>query len=166
MMRLIPLTKGYSAMVDDEDFERVSELSWHVHIGPRGKVYAVHAVFVNGRSRRIQMHTLLTGILSPDHIDGDGLNNQKYNLRPATHQQNCWNKRPHRGSSSKFKGVSKSPSGKWKAAIKPSAGTIYLGKFKEECDAAQSYNFAAAELFGKFAWFNTPISPEVTNASA
>ena len=89
-----------------------------------------------------------------DHINGNGLDYRKCNLRVCTHQQNLQNQRIQKGVS-KFKGVCwHKASQKWMAKIKHNYKTIYLGVFNNEIDAAKSYNKKAKELFGEFARLN------------
>ncbi len=101
------------------------------------------------------MHRLIMGCREKvDHRDNDGLNNQRYNLRKSTDQQNCANRQKTRGSS-QFKGVVRDRNA-WQAYIKVNGVKKNLGRFKDEFDAAQAYNFAALEAFGEFARMNKP----------
>lgn len=138
-MKTIPLTKGYVALVDDEDFEVLSKFKWRALVknGNRA-VYAMRTTSnLEGKPKSILMHAAVCGYSRPDHIDGDGLNNQKSNFRPATRAQNGANRRSHAGASSPFLGVHwYRLRGKWRAQI--------------------TYNLAAFELHGEFAHFNTP----------
>jgi len=88
-----------------------------------------------------------------DHINGDGLDNRRENIRLATKRQNSQNmvrKRPNK--TSRFKGVSKSQHHNgWRATIKVNGARIHLGYFKDESDAARAYDAAAIEHFGPFA---------------
>lgn len=98
---------------------------------------------------------LLLGVEKIDHRDGDGLNNQRHNLRPATTRQNGQNRRKVAAASSAFKGVSfHLRDRKWQARIKVSAARIQLGYFESEADAARAYNAAALKYFGEFASLN------------
>jgi hypothetical protein len=88
---------------------------------------------------------------------GDGLNNQRWNLREATTSQNHANRKKTRGLS-RYKGVYWQKIGeKWSAAVKYQGLKHYLGLFKDEADAATAYNLKAFELFGEFARFNVPV---------
>lgn len=88
-----------------------------------------------------------------DHRNGNGLDNRRENLRPATHRQNLANQRPQVGRSSRFKGVSWDVGrSKWRAYIdKPQR---HLGRFSDEIEAVRAYNFAALEAWGEFALLN------------
>lgn len=94
-----------------------------------------------------------------DHRDGDGLNNRRSNLRRSTRSQNNRNKVNKKpGPSSRYLGVSWAKrSSMWSVQIRSgtSGQVVYVGLFKEECDAALAYNFAAEAAFGEFASYNT-----------
>lgn len=147
-MKLIKLTKGQFAMVDDYDYLWLRKIKWHT-CKAKNTYYAVTS------NPRIKMHRVILGLgnrkLLVDHKDLNGLNNQRSNLRIANTQQNTYNSPSHKDSSSKFKGVSWDKSRqKWKARI----GKKYLGMFKIEADAAIAYNNAAKELHKEFAYLN------------
>jgi hypothetical protein len=93
-----------------------------------------------------------------DHINHNGLDNRKANLRQATRAQNCWNKRKQKGShSSKYKGVSwLSREKKWQARIQANGRKIFIGSFKNEIDAAKAYDRAAKKYYKEFASLNFP----------
>lgn len=170
-MKIIPLTRGYVALVDDEDYEKLSAYKWFAHIGNHLKfsdpesagkklVYAArNRPTVNGRRGMLQMHREILG-LGPkdpnvDHADTNGLNNQRYNLRKADQAQNNANASPRQGETSRYKGVSFDlETGKWRAVIYFRGARRFIGRFRDEVDAAQAYNLAAEELFGEFARFN------------
>ncbi len=162
-MKEIPLTHGYVALVDDEDYERVAQFKWHAHIDQETPtlIYPSRGLKRSSDRRRTTqaMHIFITGKLGIDHADGNGLNNQRSNLRPATLSQNMQNRRKWTGSS-RWKGVSWHKKDKcWHARITQNNRAIFLGKFKSEANAAQAYNFAAEELFGEFARLNLPTMP-------
>lgn len=155
---------GYVALVDDEDYERVMQFKWHVCFVDKGPLRqkTVYAVRYAGGGKANQksegMHTFISGVKGTDHKDGDGLNNQRHNLRTATLSQNGGNKRKQAfkegvPSLSKWKGVTWD---KWAKRWKAQCAGKHLGHFREEFDAAQAYNFAAEEKYGEFARFNTP----------
>lgn len=95
-----------------------------------------------------------------DHIDHDGLDNRKANLRPATRCQNMYHrKKTAAASRSKYKGVSRRKnSNKWLARIRCEKKSIYLGTFASEIDAAKAYDRAAKKYHGEFASLNFPES--------
>jgi hypothetical protein len=173
-LKTVPLhgvkAAGRVALVDDEDYELVMQRRWWVLESrrPSGSMAGPYAYFGTGSSRRRDrvftfMHRLiLPGVPEIDHKDGDGLNNQRSNLRPATRTQNNANgpkRRTHAGrpTSSRFKGVSWNKHGrKWTAQIKDGDRMHYLGIFAEEIDAALAYDRAARDVFGEFARLNFP----------
>lgn len=144
-MKLIPLSKGKAfAKIDDEDFEKVSEFTWS--LSSHG--YAVR----NRPSGTIYMHQLIAGYL-PDHRDGDGLNNQKNNLRPTNHSLNAANHGPKRGK--KFRGTCWDKSKKkWLSAIFKDGKSYFIGRFNTEEEAARAYDRKARELYGEYAFQN------------
>ena len=92
-----------------------------------------------------------------DHIDGDGLNNRRANLRHCTNQENCRNQGLARNNRSGFKGVSWYPnSGKWVATIWDGKRKVFLGYYADPVEAARAYDAKARELFGEFARPNFP----------
>jgi len=162
-MKTIPLTQGYVALVDDEDFERLSKFKWNVAVTKctyRVKIYAKRKEKVLGKYTTIRMHRFILGCSGHvDHKDGDGLNNQRGNLRPATRMQNGANRKKSTAEcSSRWKGVCwRKDLQKWNAYIYFNKQRRHLGHFADEFDAAQAYNFAALELFGEFAKLNEPL---------
>lgn len=101
------------------------------------------------------MHTLIAGTDEQphvDHRDHDGLNNQRFNLRPCSVVQNCANARKMPGKTSKLKGVHLCPcTGKWRADIIVNGVKHYLGRYYDENMAGLAYKLAAEKSFGEFA---------------
>ena len=116
-MREIPLTKNKVAVVDDEDYERIAQFKWHsVCMGLYRKIWYAVRDARDGEQmeiERIYMHREIMGAtpgVEIDHRNGDGLDNRKQNLRPATHAQNIRNRYKQKRyacavCSSRFKGV-------------------------------------------------------------
>jgi hypothetical protein len=159
----IDLPHGLRTLVSDEDFARFGHLKWHAVRRADGTVYA-------GRKNpatkgKLYLHRAITGArkgLTVDHINGDGLDNRRENLRVCTLRKNLWNTRKARtASTSRFKGVSyESAKGKWKAAIRGQDGkNVTLGRFDDEEDAARAYNEAARRLRGEYARLNLVDGP-------
>lgn len=153
--------RGRVALVDPEDFDLVMQYRWYVKETARPRrpdgPYATANPYRNGRQRMVYMHNLIMGQIGIDHIDGNGLNNRRSNLRPATSSQNGANRSPVQRHSSQFKGVSwYSPLGKWKASIRHNGRTRHLGYFHDEVKAAKVYDAAAREAFGEYARPNFP----------
>lgn len=153
-MKTIPLTKGYSAIVDDEDYELLSQWKWQAHVRELTVYARRFSRDETGKEQHVWMHRVVNGTpvgMSTDHVNGNGLDNRRNNLRSATHFQNMWNKRPQRGHTSKFTGVSWEKSrGKWAANITVNKTTIFLGRYRAEEDAAEAYEKKAAEVRGAF----------------
>jgi len=157
-MKTVPLTQGRFALVDDEDFELVSQFKWHALKNSGGHIwYAVRTLNSNGIRRTVYMHQLVFPHLLPhtDHIDRNGLNNQKSNLRACTSVENGRNRKIQKHSS-QYKGVSYfSPSKRWAAYFTPSPGMKkHLGYFHSEEEAARAYDVAAQNHYGEFARTN------------
>jgi len=90
-----------------------------------------------------------------DHISGDGLDNRRENLRICSHKENIRAQQPQRGGTSKYRGVCwKSAREKWEAQIKVDGDNKYLGRYKNEEQAAKAYNKAAKKHFGEYAYLN------------
>lgn len=158
-MKEIPLSQGYKTIVSDEDFEWLSQWKWYTHFNKNRTPYAFrHGPMKNGVRSRIPLHRLILGLtdksLDCDHIDGDTLNNQRHNLRACTRSENNCNTRSRKGSTSKYKGVSRYHNGKWQVSIGNNKKSIWLGVFDSEIDAALAYNEAAKKYHGEFARLN------------
>src|SRR5690606_32935572 len=154
--RVIP---GLFALVDSEDISHVKLYNWTARpVG--GTVYAVRcAKKPDGKRTNIYMHRDLMPDDNAyvDHINGDGLDNRRANLRHATHRENLLNRGAVQGSESPYKGVSYHKlTGRWRARIKSDGKTRYLGTHATQEEAARAYDRAAREMFGEFAWVNFP----------
>lgn len=151
-MKLIALSQGKFAQVDDEDFEAIAKHKWHAWKRPSGKgvFYARRNVKLEtGRKTIVSMHNQIIGAPIVDHINGDGLDNTRKNLRPCTISQNNANKRKNtRGTySSKMKGVYFFRTWKkWVAQVKVAGRTIHLGGFDTEGEAGAAYNQKSARV--------------------
>jgi hypothetical protein len=161
MVREIPLTKGYVALIDDDDFELVSAHKWSaiVHRNPSGSVYvyAHRTVVIDGRQVQLRLHRFLMDAKPGelvDHKDSDGLNNQRHNIRHCTRTQNNVNiVHPHKQSKCGFIGVH-AYRRKWRARISVANRRVHLGLFETPEDAARAYDRKAIELHGEFARLN------------
>lgn len=156
MIETITLTNGMKAIVDDCDYLRLNRWSWCFH--PDG--YAIRTIYENGK-KTVRMHQELFEYVPAgceiDHIDGNGLNNRRENLRIVTHQQNTFNQKPHQGSTSIYKGVSYcTAKKKWRAQIMLNGSKYHLGFYEHEREAAKAYDAGAIILFGEHAWLNYP----------
>lgn len=158
-MKEIGLTQGYTALISNKDFARVSQYQWYASVKKRkdGSVKAVYAV--NKRKAIVLMHRFILGITNPkikvDHKNFSGLDNQRKNLRVATDVQNNRNKRIGSANLSGVKGVSwHLRDMKWQANIVVNRKSKFLGYFYQLSDAKEAYNRAAKKYFGKFAFLN------------
>lgn len=149
-VKYIPLTKGKFAIVDEGDYEYISQWKWCENMG-----YAMRRALSDGKPRMFLMHAVINRTpigLSTDHINMDGLDNRRSNLRTAEHCQNLWNAGKKKNNTSGFKGVSwDSQRGKFLAQIVVRRKTITLGRFEHPEDAAGIYLTAAIEYHGQFA---------------
>jgi hypothetical protein len=158
-MKEIQLSQGKIALVDDEDYDTLSEYKWYAN-RVAGKHWYATRRGKKGEGDRVRMHNQILDTLGVDHIDGDGLNNQRSNLRPATQQQNSRNRRPI-GGKSQYKGVTWNRHiEKWTAKIWIDYKCIYLGSYKTEREAAVAYDNAAIKHFGEFAKLNLQATNE------
>lgn len=157
-MKEIKLTLGMVTKVDDEDFNYLNQWKWHAHTTDKNTWYAFRTE-ENRRSQGLRqrfMHTMVMRTESRvDHKNGDGLDNQKDNLRLATSLENSRNRRTHRtDKTSPYKGVCwHYTSNRWRAYINLEK-QLSLGYFKDPIDAAYAYDRAATKHFGEFARLN------------
>jgi len=153
-VKSIPLTQGYSTVVDDEDFDRLVAMGkWCYSDGYARKRDKT-------TRKTIKMHQVILGVKYPlevDHRDQNRLNNTRRNLRPSTRRENQGNS-PKRliGKTSKFKGVSASR-GVWRSQIRAGGRNTSIGHYASEIEAAEAYDCAARLHFGEFAATNFGI---------
>ena len=168
----IKLACGKIAQIDEEDiglFE--GHRNWRAYSNGHHNWYVRRFTRINKKVKIIHLHREIMGVtdikIVIDHIDGNGLNNQKSNLRACTHAQNMQNSRSKSDKkSSKYKGVSlnkykaKCREGgvkirkRWGARITHNNKRIYIGGFSTEIEAALAYNKKAIEYHGEFACLN------------
>lgn len=162
-MKQIQLTQGKVALVDDVDYERLNQHRWCAKKSG-ATWYAVRMVGKDGKQMTLYMHREILGLtanIETDHKDGDGLNNQRHNLRLATTAQNQRNQKKQKGTS-QYKGVYwYQGKTKWCAQIWIAKKRVSLGIFLSEIDAAKAYDNAAIKHFGEFARTNFQNVKEV-----
>lgn len=150
-MKTIQLSKGLFAIVDDEDFERISRFKWSATKSD-GKWYARR----NHSGSTVYLHRFILGITTRqyiDHINGNSLDNRRANLRIATNSQNGANTKKRTTNTSGYKGVKKAGR-KWRATITCNYREVHIGVYETPEDAARAYDSKARELFGNFAGLN------------
>jgi hypothetical protein len=159
-MRTIPLTKGQVAIVDDEDYERLSKHKWRSNFSKNtNSCYAIrHSPMVNGTRHTVPMHREVMNA-NPgetiDHINHNTLDQRKENLRVCTVQQNQANRKMISTNTSGYKGVVwQRRHKKWRAQIRFNGKLIGLGYYDTALDAALTYDRAAVEYHGEFALTN------------
>lgn len=159
-MKEIQLTRGYVALVDDEDYEWLSEYRWYPSKSPT-TVYAVTNIQHGTNDwRTMSMHRLILGAKKGDlvdHRDRNGLNNQRDNIRVTSRQVNNINTRVRKDNTSGYRGVSFAKRmNKWSANIQHDGRQRCLGYFDHAEDAAKAYDAAALTLRGPHAQLNFP----------
>lgn len=156
-MRLIALTRGMFASVDDADYERLSDFNWYAHRG-KNTWYARTTIGPRAAKHNIYMHRMLLTAAQIDHADGDGLNNQRVNLRPCTASLNQANRLKSAGTSSSYRGVTWDKSRqRWMAQINVNGAHRMLIRTSDELLAAATYDIAARAFFGEFAYSNLGV---------
>lgn len=162
-MREIKLTQGKVTLVDDVDFDYLTHWEWCAHRQYQ-RFYAVRREGVaegrRGGGYLVKMHKVIAerarivGV-NIDHRDGDGLNNQRLNLRGATKAQNGMNRSKNRNNTTGYKGVERAKTG-FVARIMANGKRMYCGIYRTPHEAARAYDKAALELHGEFAVLNFP----------
>ena len=153
-MKTILLTQGKFTIVDNEDYEWLSQWKWGITKSKEGCYYAKRSRSHNSKRYTEIMHRTIMAARKEqqvDHINGDGLDNRRCNLRFCTHRQNIQNQKSRQNCTSRYKGVCRPKKLKrWIARI----NQTYLGCFGNEVEAARAYDKAAKKLFGEFARLN------------
>lgn len=158
MTSAILLSNGDLCFVDDDWHPMLSCVNWNICTN-RWTSYAVHRErYGQGRRHIVAMHRLILDA-GPgevvDHINGNGLDNRRVNLRIVTTHENNLNRFKNTRGSSQFKGVTWAKE-RWQAQIKLHGQMYYLGRFESEIEAARAYDLAARKLFKEFAKLNFP----------
>lgn len=157
-IRLLPLTNGKFAFIDNDDYDCLSKHNWYVNCGgyPARKV----SYRENGKRvyKTIFMHRVVNKTpdgLVTDHVNGDKLDNRKSNLRSCTHTQNMCNVTSRKNTTSKYKGVTWwARDKKWKAQARLHNITRHLGYFDTQEEAALAFNKFCKDNHGEFARLN------------
>ena len=157
-MKAIPLTRGFMALVDDEDYERLAQYKWRI-CPHKNATYAMRtARMADGRERTVQMHREIMEAQpgsDVDHVNRNGLDNRRANLRVCSRCQNLRNRIGRRSRDSKYKGVYQVGK-RWRARIAQGGKQYHLGHFDTQEEAAKAYDAAARHHFGEYARLNFP----------
>ena len=161
-MKTIELSRGAVTMVDDVDFEMLSADKWHLwQTKARPTRYATRKDWDGKKNNTRWMHRVILDApkgMEVDHIDGDGLNNQRSNLRLCSRSQNARNSGPKGGR--KWKGVTRDAHSQlWGSVICCKNKQIHIGRYFTELRAALAYDAMARRLHGDFARLNFPHLP-------
>ena len=159
-VRYIPLTQGKFAIVDAEDYDRISQYKWYA-AKDRETYYARRS----SKGTIVSMHREIMrapkGAIC-DHKNHNGLDNRKSNLRLCASAQNQYNKTAKKGCSSRYKGVIlRRDYKRWRVRIGFNYKRTHLGNFLDEIKAGLAYDDKAIELFGEFAYLNFPERIEI-----
>jgi hypothetical protein len=162
--RQIELSQGKIALVDAADYGWLSQWKWTAHQMHGGIWYAMRTDFSTGGPVQVYMHRLILDTQAgkkTDHVNGNGLDNRRANLRPCTTAQNAQNQHKRASpTTSRFKGVFRNHN-RWGSRIAANGKRYWLGAYGSELEAARAYNEAAARLHGAFARLNDlPSAPE------
>jgi hypothetical protein len=151
-MKIIKLTQDKETIVDDEDYEHLNQWKWHYH----SRNYAKRTV--KKTKSKIYLHRLIMKAeinQKIDHINGNGLDNRKENLRIVNQSQNGQNRDKQINNTSGYKGVTwHKQCNKWLAQINHKGKHYSLGLFETKEAAAKAYNEAALTYFGEYARIN------------
>ena len=154
----VPLTRGCFAIVDECDARDVLRFKWYATPGSRAGVMYAARTFGGRKSKHsITMQKFITGYAMTDHINGDGLDNRRCNLRSASQAENHHNVFIYQNNTTGFKGVNfDKQTLRWAAKIRVDGVEIWLGRHDSPEAAALAYDNAAREYHGEFARLNFP----------
>lgn len=137
----VELSQGKVALIDIQDIDAVKEFKWHARSSRCGVFYAAYTP--KGGKRYVSMHRLLAGLggwdgtLSVDHINGNGLDNRRRNLRVANQSVQKLNERKRRDNTTGEPGVHLRPNGTWQARLAVGRKRYSLGHFDSFNQAAR-----------------------------
>lgn len=159
-MKKIPLTQGRFALVDDDDYEYLMQWKWRYNDG-----YAVRSYRISGKCKVMMMHRQ---ILNPplgvytDHINLDGLDNRKCNLRECDSSQNMANQQLPSTNTTGYKGICWDKQyQKWRAVLGYKNKKVNIGRYDTKEEAARAYDLYAKAFFGEYARLNFSDDPKL-----
>ena len=156
MTKIIPLSQGKVALIDEADFNRVNKYKWYFNNG-----YVMHAEYFGKKVKMYLLHRFIMNTpkgMDTDHKNGDKLDNRQENLRICNRSENNQNRLKVSTASSVYKGVSwNKKMKKWKSQVKLNKKPYYIGSFVKEIHAAMAYDMFAKDLHGEFAQLNFKI---------
>jgi hypothetical protein len=161
-MKTIVISNGSTVLVDDKDFEALSQYKWTAHVN-RTTCYAIRRQRIS-EDRPGSIVYMHRQIMCPmegmvvDHINKDGLDNRRENLRICSQTENLRNQRPRSNKRSKFKGVSWNENDMaYHSRLQFGGRGVWLGMYKSEVDAAKAYDAGAIHYYGKYALTNVQL---------
>ena len=151
---IVPLTQGFEAIIDASDVSLVGQYNWQVYSTNAKTKYASRGAWVDGKATTQKMHRLIMGDadgLLIDHINRNGLDNRRSNLRFCTAAQNAWNVSERTTNTSGFRGVDYHKlSQKWQARTSKNGQREYIGCYDTMEEAMSAYRQAVMVLHGEF----------------
>lgn len=159
-MKRIKLTQGKYALVDDADYVFLNQYRWHAS-KERHRYYAVRGMPRSNPKRRvIRMHRVILGVpkdVEVDHINGNGLDNRRENLRSCTSGQNSMHQRIHFDNTIGFKGVhlmGRHRRKPYRVRIQANRRRVHIGCYETAREVAYAYDLAAIKYHREFALTN------------
>lgn len=150
---------GFEILIDEQDIDLIKEFSWEIIVKPNTN-YVIRKTWIEGKTHIIRLHRVILKVqdrswkeVQVDHINGNGLDNRRENLRLVTPSQNMFNSKKPKNNTSGFKGVDYSY-GKYRARISVNSKRIELGRFSTAEEAARAYDVAAKAYHGEYAVLN------------
>lgn len=170
MVREIPLSQGKIALVDDEDFDRVNQFKWCAAATSSSRTwYAMRGDYTGSKPRTIYLHRFILDAPSDmdvDHINHNGLDCRRENMRLATTSQNCCNRRKNVGSKFRFKGI-QARRNRFAVRVPFDGRLVHFRTYATQEEAARIYDAVVARLRGEFAHTNFPdIDPDADAIAA
>ncbi len=153
-MKIIQLSKGATTVVDDSDFESLSDFKWHLtNTGRAGRIARTNGKKHNGKKHTVLMHRQILNAGPGEQVDHKNMNpldNRRDNLRLCSFNENQWNRRKYSNNSTGAKGVA-SRGNRFRARIQVYGKSIFLGSFVSLELAQEAYAKAASKYHGEFA---------------